>query len=58
MALALALLMSWVCAADDVQITAVPLAGFPSYNLAMLASLLDGAVYFHSPYVLLRQHRR
>lgn len=56
--LALALLMSRVRAADDVEVPSVSLAAFPPHDLAVLAPLLDRAVYLHPPRLLLYQCRR
>lgn len=49
----LALLVSRVGLAHNVQVAVVSLATFPSDHLAMLTPLLDSTVHFHPPRLLL-----
>jgi hypothetical protein len=48
----LSLLVPRVRRANDIEIAIAPFVGFPADDLAMLAPLLDSAVYLHPPRLL------
>lgn len=51
---ALALLVSGIRRADDVEVAVLPLVGLTTDDLAVLTTLLDGGVNLHAPRLLLR----